>query len=184
MAPDHSTLLNTGALSVACLAVFATFAIAAMAMASLGHVHGRTLPNLSAHSVVPIVIGYIVAHYLSFFVSSGLATLEQLEDPLGRGWALTSPPESTSTRSMTTPAPPRRQGAGCRRRACAWRHRSARPLRSATPPRSRRCGAATDGGADDGLHAHRPLVAVLLLNAAALRHMVASPASPATVGSA
>ena len=39
---------------------------------------------------MPIVVGYIVAHYLSFFVSVGLQTLAQIGDPLGRGWTLTN----------------------------------------------------------------------------------------------
>ena len=32
-------------------------------------------PNLFAHSVVPIIVGYIVAHYLSYFVEVGQQTL-------------------------------------------------------------------------------------------------------------
>ena len=35
----------------------------------------RQLPNLFAHSLIPIVTGYIVAHYLSFFVAIGTQTL-------------------------------------------------------------------------------------------------------------
>lgn len=50
----------------------------------------RELPNLLAHSVIPTVVGYIVAHYLSFFIATGWATVEQLGDPLSRGWNLTS----------------------------------------------------------------------------------------------
>jgi hypothetical protein len=38
--------------------------------------------------VVPIVVGYIVAHYLSYFVEVGQQTLVQLSDPLGEGWNL------------------------------------------------------------------------------------------------
>lgn len=96
----HQTLLNTVALLAFCLIVFVSFSVAAVLTGGLGHteegdedkprVRRRELPNLFAHSVIPIVIGYIVAHYLSFFVSTGIATLQDLGDPLSRGWTLTS----------------------------------------------------------------------------------------------
>ncbi len=51
---------------------------------------GRLLPagplNLLAASVIPIVIGYAVAHYLSLLVLEGQRTLINLSDPLGLGW--------------------------------------------------------------------------------------------------
>jgi hypothetical protein len=43
------------------------------------------LPNLFAHSVVPIIVGYIVAHYLTYLVVVGQSTLIQASDPLGNG---------------------------------------------------------------------------------------------------
>jgi hypothetical protein len=45
----------------------------------------RDLPAMFAHSIVPIIVGYIVAHYLSYFVEVGQQTLVLLSDPLGRG---------------------------------------------------------------------------------------------------
>ncbi|MDR7252669.1 putative membrane protein [Nocardioides sp. BE266] len=45
----------------------------------------RALPGLFAHSVVPIIVGYIVAHYLTFFIEYGQQTLIQLSDPFSRG---------------------------------------------------------------------------------------------------
>ena len=51
---------------------------------------GRLRPaghlDLLAASVVPIVIGYAVAHYLSLLVLEGQRTLINLSDPLGLGW--------------------------------------------------------------------------------------------------
>jgi hypothetical protein len=38
-----------------------------------------------AHCVLPIVVGYIVAHYLSYLVEFGTQTLIQASDPLGNG---------------------------------------------------------------------------------------------------
>jgi hypothetical protein len=35
---------------------------------------------------VPIVVGYVVAHYLTFFVANGLQLIAQLADPLTKGW--------------------------------------------------------------------------------------------------
>jgi hypothetical protein len=45
----------------------------------------RALPDLFAHSVAPIVVGYIVAHYLTYFVEYGQQTVIQLSDPFTRG---------------------------------------------------------------------------------------------------
>lgn len=87
--PDDTGWLNTLALVGFCLVVLVTFTGASALVAGVGHVQRRNLPDLFAHSVVPIVVGYVVAHYLSFFVSTGIATLQQLGDPLSRGWDLT-----------------------------------------------------------------------------------------------
>ena len=45
----------------------------------------RDLPGLLAPSLVPIIAGYMTAHYLSYFVYQGQLTLAQLSDPLGPG---------------------------------------------------------------------------------------------------
>ena len=45
----------------------------------------RELPDQLAFSVIPIVIGYIVAHYLSYFVEIGTQTLIQFSDPMSNG---------------------------------------------------------------------------------------------------
>ncbi|MBA3309094.1 MAG: hypothetical protein H0U28_03410, partial [Nocardioidaceae bacterium] len=66
---EHATLLNTTALLTFCLAVYVTFVATSVATGGIGHiadVRRRDLPDLMAHSVVPIVVGYVVAHYLSF----------------------------------------------------------------------------------------------------------------------
>jgi hypothetical protein len=83
-----STWLNFLALLAFCAIVGLTFSAATMATGVHTGVSRRTLPNLFAHSVVPIIVGYIVAHYLSYFVEVGQQTVVQLSDPLGRGWNL------------------------------------------------------------------------------------------------
>ncbi len=87
---DHQTLINTFVLAGFCVAVMLTFAAASVATGGIGHLHRRRLPNQLAHCVVPIVVGYIVAHYLSYFVAMGTQTVQQLGDPLSRGWQTTA----------------------------------------------------------------------------------------------
>ena len=41
-----------------------------------------------AHSLIPIVVGYIFAHYLTYLVERGQQAVIALADPLGHGWNL------------------------------------------------------------------------------------------------
>jgi hypothetical protein len=61
------------------------FAAATMATGVDDGHHHRTLPVKFAHSLVPIVVGYFIAHYLAFFVEYGQSTIIQLSDPLSDG---------------------------------------------------------------------------------------------------
>ena len=81
-----ATLLKTAALAVFVLVVAATFSGAAMATAGVDRQRRRELPGLMAHSLIPIVIGYVFAHYLSYLVERGQQTVILLADPLQRGW--------------------------------------------------------------------------------------------------
>ena len=80
---------NSVALLVSCLVVGVTFTAAAMStgVETTGPhaVRRSALPDMLAHSVVPIVVGYMTAHYLSYFVEQGQSTLIQLSDPMVRG---------------------------------------------------------------------------------------------------
>jgi hypothetical protein len=87
---EHGSLLNTAALILFSAVVYVTFTLASIATAGLGGIRRRDLPNLMAHSLIPIVVGYVIAHYLSFFVSEGIAFIQLFGDPLSRGWTLTS----------------------------------------------------------------------------------------------
>jgi hypothetical protein len=52
---------------------------------------GRTSGDLArrfAHSLVPIALAYIVAHYFSLLAYEGQATAFLASDPLGKGWDL------------------------------------------------------------------------------------------------
>ena len=78
------TTLGTLGLLAAILIVGVTFAAASMAT-GVEHIHRWQIPRLLAHSVVPIIVGYMIAHYLSFLVQTGQQTLIQLSDPMGDG---------------------------------------------------------------------------------------------------
>lgn len=79
-----AVLLNTAALLVFCLLVGGLFALATMA-ARPAATERRDLPAAFAHSLVPIVVGYVVAHYLSYLVEVGQQTLIYLSDPMVTG---------------------------------------------------------------------------------------------------
>ncbi|HET7326167.1 MAG TPA: hypothetical protein VFJ14_02660 [Nocardioidaceae bacterium] len=68
-----------------CVLVGTLLSLAVIAVSGLGHIRRGALPTQFAHSIVPIIVGYFVAHYLSTFVATGQQTLGQLSDPLGTG---------------------------------------------------------------------------------------------------
>lgn len=82
-APVDSVVLATAGLVSFCVLVGALFAAATLA--SGGAVARRTLPGQFAHSLVPIAVGYLVAHYLSYVVEAGQQTLIFLSDPMVDG---------------------------------------------------------------------------------------------------
>jgi hypothetical protein len=83
--PVDAVLLDTLALTAFVLIVGLSLGLATMAVGGLGHIERRTLPRTFAHSVVPIIVGYFVAHYLTLFYETGQQTLAQMSDPLGTG---------------------------------------------------------------------------------------------------
>ena len=69
------------------LVVGATYLLGTRLSGRLGGVPGleRRMPRELAHTVVPIALGYAVAHYWSLFVIVGQQTVNRLSDPLGTG---------------------------------------------------------------------------------------------------
>jgi hypothetical protein len=82
------TLLATVALIIFVVLVFDSYSGAALLAGRLSGSSRTALPGLFAHSLVPIALGYVVAHYLTLFVLEGQRTLIYLSDPLSRGWNL------------------------------------------------------------------------------------------------
>jgi hypothetical protein len=70
--------------------VATTFWLAARATGGVDAKLRRELPGLMAHSLIPIVIGYVFAHYLTYLVERGQQTVLRLADPFGTGWVRSS----------------------------------------------------------------------------------------------
>jgi hypothetical protein len=81
-----SSMLRTVGLIVFISVVAVTFSLAARATGGVDRDQRRALPGQMAHSLIPIVVGYIFAHYLSYLVERGQQAVIALADPLGRGW--------------------------------------------------------------------------------------------------
>lgn len=83
-----STLWATGGLLGMIAIVGVTFGAAAGWMSRYGIERhpARSYPRLLGGSLVPIVVGYAVAHYATLLVVEGQRVLIGLSDPLGRGW--------------------------------------------------------------------------------------------------
>jgi hypothetical protein len=80
--------LRTIGLLVFIAVVATTFSLAARATGGVDREQRRALPGQLAHSLIPIVVGYIFAHYLSYLVERGQQAVFALADPFGRGWNL------------------------------------------------------------------------------------------------
>lgn len=86
--PDGVVLLETLLLLAVCTLLGGLFWLATSTETVVRGISRRTAPSYLAHAVVPIVVGYMTAHYLTLLVETGQSTLIQASDPLGRGWNL------------------------------------------------------------------------------------------------
>ncbi len=78
-------LLNNAALLAFCAGVGLVFAIGTITTGVGEETQRLDLPDRFAHSVVPIIVGYIVAHYTTYLVEYGQQTLIQASDPFSDG---------------------------------------------------------------------------------------------------
>lgn len=83
-----ATLVRTCGRLLFATVVAVTFSAAACTTGGVDRQRRLALPGQIAHSLIPIVVGYIFAHYLSYLVERGQETMVRLGDPLGRGWNL------------------------------------------------------------------------------------------------
>ena len=83
--PVSPRLLETATLVAAAVVVTGLFAGAAALSGRGAGLPARRAVGEFAHTLVPIVLGYVVAHYWSLLVIIGQQTVIQLSDPLGTG---------------------------------------------------------------------------------------------------
>lgn len=94
-APSWVRFVQSGALGhvsagtlglLGCVAAFAAaYLVATLLSGRLSDAGRGSLPRRFAHSVVPIAVGYVVAHYFSLLLFEGQRTLMLLSDPLVNG---------------------------------------------------------------------------------------------------
>ncbi|MFE1595547.1 hypothetical protein [Nocardia sp. NPDC058705] len=80
------TLVRTAGLLVFIGVVGGLFSVAALATGGVSRADRTLLPRRLALSLTPIIAGYLIAHYLTFLVEKGQATVLLFADPLDRGW--------------------------------------------------------------------------------------------------
>ena len=77
---------GTGGLLTMIIIVFVSFSLAAAWMGRYGNRPAAEYPRLMVGSLLPIVLGYVVAHYATLLIVEGQRTAINFSDPLGRGW--------------------------------------------------------------------------------------------------
>jgi len=68
--------------------VFTSYTAACLLAGRLTHTSRRALPRLFLHSLVPIALGYVTAHYLTLLILEGQRVFITSSDRLSRGWDL------------------------------------------------------------------------------------------------
>jgi hypothetical protein len=88
--PDSVPLGTVGLLAiiVSLGVVFVAAVHAGNRLADLQQADQPLRPGLFAHSLIPIAIGYAVAHYFSFLLFEGQVPLALISDPFDLGWDL------------------------------------------------------------------------------------------------
>jgi len=94
-------LISTLGLLAFIAAVLTTYLAACWAACRLTNTPGCALPGLFLHSLVPIALGYVTAHYLTLLILEGQRVLITSSDPLSRGWDLFGTTERGVDASIT-----------------------------------------------------------------------------------
>ncbi|ASU81844.1 hypothetical protein CDO52_02720 [Nocardiopsis gilva YIM 90087] len=103
-APLPDILVGTLGLLIAVALAAALLASGAGAAGAIGGSRFSGLPTAFAHSVVPVAVGYLVAHYFSLLLFEGQRTLILASDPLGTGADLFGTAEHGVDFNVVTPA--------------------------------------------------------------------------------
>jgi hypothetical protein len=81
-----TVLWGTAGLLTMIIIVFVTFSLGAAWMGRYGNRPAWEYPRLMVGSLLPIVLGYVVAHYATLLIVEGQRVAINFSDPLGRGW--------------------------------------------------------------------------------------------------
>ena len=99
-----STAVNTIGMIFVIAVVTAIYMVAARATASIVGEHPDDTADAFAHSLVPIVFGYAIAHYFSLLVLDGQRFLALLSDPFNLGWDLFGTAAWSPNLALVSPA--------------------------------------------------------------------------------
>jgi hypothetical protein len=88
MTPTLRVAAATAGLLAVILAVWGAYQLAMFAAASVSGSRRDVLAVRYAHSLVPIALAYVVAHYFSLLLIEGQQGLSAISDPFGLGWDL------------------------------------------------------------------------------------------------
>ncbi|HKR48497.1 MAG TPA: hypothetical protein VJT72_02755 [Pseudonocardiaceae bacterium] len=81
--PVPTALISTAGLLLMIAIVAITFVGATLLAGRVGGRGRKPVPGLLAHTVIPIVVGYVIAHYFSLLLFQGQLAIAMLADPLG-----------------------------------------------------------------------------------------------------
>ncbi|MFT3662189.1 MAG: hypothetical protein QM809_12585 [Gordonia sp. (in: high G+C Gram-positive bacteria)] len=73
----HEAWARTALLLTFIVAVGVSFSLATMATGGVSRERRRAIPGRMAHTLIPIAVGYLIAHYMQYFVEDGQETLHR-----------------------------------------------------------------------------------------------------------
>jgi hypothetical protein len=112
--------MGTGGVMTMIITVFVSFSLAAAWMGRYGDQPATACRRLMVGSLLPIVLGYVVAHYATLLIVEGQPVAINFSDPLGRGWNAFGSTEMGVNSAIFTP----------RHAPCNARSRTGHPLSS------------------------------------------------------
>ncbi|MDN7122702.1 hypothetical protein INN71_15030 [Nocardioides sp. ChNu-153] len=81
---DSDLILNVALIGVIAI-VGVLLTLASAAVPAREGIPRRALPSLMAHSIAPIIVGYVGAHYLTYLLEFGQQVVIYMSDPLAQG---------------------------------------------------------------------------------------------------